>query len=259
MQGDIYLAFQLDPKFLLYVDRSLSATYEVFGLANVLPWDGYVKAGRFVPSLGWKFDDHTMYVRSEEGFTPPANADGGVEVGFSPKFGDMQLALINGNRGSTLDPDRRLATALNMSARFRAGPLAATAGVDGYSAPGVPVDLTSGGLFGYLSGWNVTWLGQCDWVKHDPNITPATTAVVASQELSVLLRQGIELKSTYDFFDPDGGLKTGAKSRWGFGVMLMPRPFLVAEASFRSTHIQEGPALSGRDFDEGLFQVHLLY
>jgi hypothetical protein len=259
MQGDVYLSFQLDPRYLLYVDRSLSNTYEVFGLAHVLPWDGYVKAGRFVPAYGWKFDDHTMFVRSEEGFTPPGNADGGVEVGLSPKYGDLQFALVNGNRGSTLDNDRRLATALNLSTRFRLGPFAATAGLAGYSHPGVPTDINSGGVFGYLSGWNVTWVGQGDLVRVDPHVTPAANGVVTSHELSVLLKQGVELKSTYDFYDPDRSLRTGSKSRWGVGVMVMPRPFLVAEADFRSTRIQSGPALSGRDFDEGLFQLHLLY
>ena len=259
MQGDFYLAFQLDPKYTLYYDRSMSNTYEVFGLANVLPWDGYLKAGRFVPAYGWKFDDHTMFVRSEEGFTPPGNADGGVEVGFSPKFGDLQLALVNGSRGSTLDSDRRLAIALNMSARFKAGPFVATAGFAGYSQPGIQEDLNSGGAFGYLSAWNVTWLGQGDLVRRDPDLTPATTSVVTSHELSVVLRQGVELKSTYDFYDPDRSLRTGSKSRWGVGLMVMPRPFLVAEADFRSTHVQRGPALSARDFDEGIFQLHLLY
>ena len=259
MQGDVYLAFQLDPKYSLYYDRGMSNTYEVFALANVLPWDGYVKAGRFVPAYGWKFDDHTMFVRSEEGFSPPGNADGGVEMGFSPKQGDLQVALVNGSRGSALDSDRRLATALNLSARFKAGPFAATAGIAGYSQPGVQADLNSGGAFGYLSAWNVTWLGQGDLVRRDPTLTSATTAVVTSHEISILLRQGVELKSTYDFFDPDRSLRTGSKSRWGLGVMVMPRPFLVAEAGIRSTHVQRGPALSARGFDEGIFQLHLLY
>jgi hypothetical protein len=83
--------------------------------------------------------------------------------------------------------------------------------------------------------------------------------VVTSHELSVLLKKGLELKSTYDFYDPDRSLKTGSKSRWGLGVMVMPRTFLVAEASFRSTHYSQGPALAFKDFDEGLFQLHLLY
>lgn len=259
MQGDVYLSFQLDPKYTLYYDRGLSNTYELFALAHVLPVNGYVKAGRFVPAYGWKFDDHTMYVRSELGFAPPANSDAGVEVGFAPKHGDLQLALLNGNRGSTLDNDRRLATALNASARFKAGPFVATAGFAGYSHPGLTEDLNTAGVFGYLSGWNVTWLGQRDVLRRDPALAPAVIGVVTSHELSVLMRQGVELKATYDFYDPDRGLRSGAKSRWGLGVMVMPRPFLVAEASYRTTNVQPGPALPGRDFDEGLFQLHLLY
>jgi len=39
----------------------------------------------------------------------------------------------------------------------------------------------------------------------------------------------------------------------------MPRPFFVAEALYRHTDITPGPALSGRDFDEGVFQLHFLY
>src|ERR1043166_5305842 len=259
MQGDVYLSFQLDPKYLLYYNRGLSTTYEVWGLAHVLPWDGYVKAGRFVPAYGWKFDDHTMFVRSELGFTPPAIFDGGIEVGLSPKFGDLTFDLVNGSRGGTLDDDRRLATSLNLSGRFKAGPLVAQAGLEGYSHPGLTEDLNTGGAFGYLSGWNVTWVGQGDFVRRDPAAAPAVTGVVTSHELSYLVRQGVELLGTYDFFDPDRSLRTGAKSRWGGGLMVMPRAFLGPSAQFRHTRIDPGPALSGRDFDEGLFQLHFLY
>jgi len=259
MQGDLYVLFQLDPKFLLYYNRSFSDTYEAFGLANVLPWDGYVKAGRFVPPYGWKFDDHTMYVRDAEGFAPPGNWDGGVEVGLSPGPAEIQVALVNGARGSLLDNDRRLAVSGNASARFRAGPIAGSLGLDGYSQPGISVDLNSGGVFGYLSGWNVTWVAQGDLVRRDPVDAAATTSVVTSQELSVLLRRGVELKSTYDFYDPDRDLRSGSKDRWGVGFDVMPRSFLVLEALYRHTRVQSGPALSGGDYDEGSFQLHLLY
>ena len=169
MQGDLYVLFQLDPKFLLYYDRGFNNTYEAFGLAHVLPWDGYVKAGRFVPPYGWKFDDHTMFVRDAGGFAPPANSDGGVEVGFAPEPFDLQVALVNGNRGSTLDNDRRLATSGNASARFRVGPGGGPAGARRATrSPGIEVDLSSGGFFGYLSGWNVTWVAQSDWVRRHP-------------------------------------------------------------------------------------------
>jgi hypothetical protein len=259
MQGDLYVLFQLDPKFLLYYDRGFSNTYEAFGLAHVLPWDGYVKAGRFVPPYGWKFDDHTMLVREAEGFMPPANSDAGVEVGLAPDPFDIQVALVNGSRGSTLDSDRRLAVSGNASARFHAGPVAAALGVAGYTQPGIGEDLNTAGVFGYLSGWNVTWVAQSDWVRREPVDTTATTGIVTSQELTVLLRRGIELKASYDFQDPDRHTRSGSRDRWGLGLDVMPRSFLVIEAMYRRTRVQSGPAFPATGYDEGLFQLHLLY
>jgi hypothetical protein len=259
MQGDIYVLFQLDPKFLLYYNRSFSDTYEAFGLANILPMDGYVKVGRFVPPYGWKFDDHTMFVRHEEGFEPPADTDGGVEVGFAPEPFGLEVALVNGNRGSTFDNDRRLATSGNATGRFHVGPIAGLLGFAGYVQPGIRVDLSSGGVFGYLSAWNVTWVAQNDWVRrHAPGSAP-NTGIVSSQELTVLLRRGIELKSTYDFYDPDRHLRSGSKDRWGVGFDVMPRSFIVLEALYRKTRVESGPVLSENGYDEGLFQLHLLY
>ena len=37
MQGDLYVRFQADDRFSAYLDRGQSATYELFGLAYVLP------------------------------------------------------------------------------------------------------------------------------------------------------------------------------------------------------------------------------
>jgi hypothetical protein len=261
MQGDVYLAFQADPKFLLYYDRGFSNTYEAFGMAHFLPWDGYVKAGRFVPAYGWKFDDHTMYVRDALGFAPPANSDAGVELGFSPPQTELTLSLLNGNRGGTLDNDRRLALAGTLGARFRIGPVTGLAGVSGFSHPGLEEDLNTAGLYGYLSAYNLTWVGEGDWTRrdaYDPG-TPTLSGAVMSHELTFLVRRGVELKATYDFFDPDRDIQSGSKSRWGAGATFMPRPFFVAEALYRKTDISRGPVLDGRDFDEGVFQLHFLY
>jgi hypothetical protein len=260
MQGNVYVSFDVDSSYSIYYDHGMSSTYQLFGLAHRLPWDGYIKAGRFVPSYGWYFDDHTMYVRSEQGFFPPIFTDVGIEFGIAPKQRfDMQVALLNGNRGGTSDNDRALAGALNTTFRFHAGPLLAAVGVEGYNQPGKAQDQYSGGAHGYLNGWNVTWVGQADLIQTDPTGGPVVTGFVTSHELTWLVRQGLELKGTYDFFDPDRDLQSGARSRWGGGVAVMPRSFLALEALYHRTDYESGPALPGKDFNEGVFQIHLLY
>jgi len=260
MQGDLLLSFQLDPKAVLYYKRGISNATEYFYVGHVLPWGGYVKGGRFVPPYGWKFDDHTMYVRAYEGFAPPTHSDAGIEMGLAPKFGDLTVAVVNGNRGGTLDNDRRLAVAATASTRFHLGQALAVAGLSGYTQPGFDTDVNSAGAFGALSLGPVTWLGQADFTRNDPaGGAEAVSGLVTSHELSVLVRQGVEVLGTYDFFDPDRDLETGALARFGVGAKVMPRPFMAVEMLYRHTDVQQGSLFPGPDYDEGVFQLHLLY
>jgi hypothetical protein len=259
MQGDLLLSFQLDPKGVLYYKRGISNATEYFYVGHVLPWGGYVKGGRFVPPYGWKFDDHTMYVREYEGFAPPTHSDAGIEMGLAPRFGDLTVAVVNGNRGGTLDNDRRLAVAARASTRFHLGPALAVAGLSGYTQPGIDTDVNRAGAFGALSLGPVTWLGQADLTRDDPASGPAESRLVTSHELSVLLRQGVEVLGTYDFLDPDRDFETGALTRFGVGAKAMPRSFMAIEMLYRHTDVQQGARFAGPDYDEGVFQLHLLY
>jgi hypothetical protein len=259
MQGDLYLAFQLDTKTALYYDRSMTDSYELFGTAYLLPLTGYVKVGRFVPSYGWKFDDHTLYVRDALGLAPPANSDVGIEIGLQPGPLDVQLALVNGARGSTLDTDTRLAQSANAIYRWSAKGIGVGLGAAGYLQSGRQSDLAVGGTYGYLAWRGLTWMGEVDVARREPADAGRVTSLVTSHELSWLARQGLELIATYDFFDPDKNYESGAKSRWGLGVHVMPRPYLALDAAYRKTNVDAGPALGGDDFDETVLQLHLVY
>jgi hypothetical protein len=258
MQANTYLSFQLDSAATLYFSRGQSNTYEVFGMDYVRPWC-YVKAGRFTPAFGWKYDDHTMFVRSELGFFPPAHTDVGLELGFLPKRFDVQIDVVNGNRGSIQDNDRELAESVNAIGRFHFGPAGVALGVSGYHQPGRTLDLDVGGGHGALTLGPLTWVGQADLVRRAPEGASATHGIVTSHELTLELHQGLELIGTYDFFDPDIDLQSGAKSRGGGGVHLLARSFLALEGLYRRTHYEPGPALPGGDFDEGVLQIHALY
>ena len=63
MQGDLYLNFRLNRQFLLYFDKGLYSGFQAFGLAKVLPLDGYLKVGQFIPAYGTKIDDHNTFIR----------------------------------------------------------------------------------------------------------------------------------------------------------------------------------------------------
>jgi hypothetical protein len=259
MQGDIYVDFQMDSTLSLYYDRGMSAGYELFGLWQGFPLTGYVKVGRFVPAYGWKFDDHTMFVRSQLGFMPPSNSDVGVEFGVSPGRSDVQFAVLNGNRGSTSDNDRKLATMLNAVYRGHTGPFGWAGGVAGYWRSGDTDNYGTGGTFGYLTWWNLTWMAQIDWFRDHPDGKPHVTGLVTSNELSLLVHRGFDLLGTYDFYDPDWNNRTGAMTRWGGGVSALVTPFFGLEALYRTTSYDNGGAFSGQDFWETVLQVHLLY
>lgn len=259
MQGDIYIDFQMDDQLSLYYDQGISSKYELFGMWQGLPLTGYVKLGRFVPSYGWKFDDHTMYVRDDLGFFPPANSDVGVEFGISPKRFDVQFAVLNGNRGSTSDNNRKFASMLNAAYRGHTGPFGWSAGVAGYWQDGNESNYGTGGTYGYLTWQRLTWLGQVDWTLEDPQGEGHTTGFVMSNEVSYLVRKGCELLATYDFSDPDYNLETGAKTRWGGGVMVMPRSFVTLEALVRATTFDAGVDVTGNDYWETVIQFHLFY
>ncbi len=258
MQADLYLAFQLDPKATLYYDRGQSGNYEAFGIGYIRP-TLYLKAGRFVPSYGWKFDDHTMYVRSELGFMPPVNSDVGLEAGFSHGPFDLQAAVVNGNRGSTLDNDTKVAGVANAVVRHRLGPVGMSIGVSGYHQPSEGRDFDTWGAYGYLRFHGVTWLGETDVVQEQLAGGPVNQKLVTSHEVTYLVRQGLEVKGTYDFFDPDRDLASGARSRWGGGVFVMPRSYVTLEALVRRIDFDNGVTFSGGDYTETLLQLHLLY
>lgn len=259
MQGDVHLSFQLDEKYLLYVRRGLANTYDLWALAHVLPYDGYVKAGRFTPPYGWHFDDHTAYVRSDLGFAPPANTDAGIELGLAPKRGDLQVAITNGNLGGVLDNDRRLAVAASGGVRFKLGPAAAYVGASGYAHPGATTDLNMAGAYGSFAWGPFTWVGEGDLVRRDPAVGTTQRSAVTSHELGWLLRQGVEVVGTYDWYDPDRDLASGSRSRWGLGARVLPQPFLEAQLLVRHTAVKAGRALPGPSWDEAVVQFHFMF
>jgi len=259
MQGDLYLNFQLGPRLALYLDRGMSQSLELFALAHVLPASGYVKAGRFTPAYGIKWADHTMFTRDVLGFFPPSQTDVGVEVGMFPGRFAIHASLLNGSRGTTFDTDSDVAAAGRAAYRFHLLGIGWMAGASGYYNPQPGVKHASAGGFGSLFWKKLTYIGEVDWTHDDPADAKTVDGLVASNEIALQILQGVDIKGTYDYYDPNIDYLTGAEQRFGGGFYALATPFVAAELLVRWYDRTRGIDMPEGNYLESLLQFHVLF
>jgi hypothetical protein len=257
MQGDFYALFEPAQEFSIYLDQGQSQTRELYGMGYVLPANGYVRVGRFIPAYGWLFDDHSAFVREFLGFAPPGHTDVGVELGTHPGSAVINLGLMNGAPGLAQDLDHRLAGFARCGWRYRIRGAAISAGASfAYTESDLGVSRRFG-PFGSANAGPITWVGEVDW-KHDPGA--ASDQFATSHEVTIDLRQGVALRGVYDFYDPDIANKTGARFRYGAGIDALVYPFLNLQAMAVWYDVHGGPAVQGASkYFQPRLQVHFLY
>jgi hypothetical protein len=259
MESNLTLNFQLDGRWSAYMSRGQSGTYEVWGKAQVLPGNGYLKLGRFQPAFGWRFSDHTMFVRQYLGFMPPTHTDVGLEAGLYPHHAELHASLLNGAQGSTMDVDNTLAVAGRAQQWWKLGPIAVATGGSIYWNNPSKARVTMGGPLGYLAWGRLIWVGEADWrAVRQPGSSRVTT-FATSHELSFQLERGIDLLATYDFYDPDIDRKAGAVERFGIGFDSLVYRFVQLLTAVNVYDVVSGPDFRDEDRVEIVAQIHLLY
>ncbi len=224
MQGDLYLNFRITRKVNLYLKKGLYSGFEVFGLLNVLPQNGHVKVGKFIPNYGMKTDDHTAFVRTHTGFSPATGRPEltGLEGALSPGSTHLTVGFFNASDAFGGAESRKafLGRAEGMFkisehvyAGFGGNVFHKELQQDGAS--------TLYGGFGSLSAGDLTLLGEVDLIRtKGPGGT--TSGIVAYGEANYVVTPGVDLKFAYDFYDPDKDLKSGALTRYSFGFEFFP-------------------------------------
>ena len=223
MQGDLYLNFRVARKVNLYLKKGLYSGFEIFGLLNVLPENGHVKVGKFVPNYGMKNDDHTAFVRTQTGFSPETGRPEltGLEAALSPGATNITAGFYNAADafGGGSSKKAFLGRADGM---FRLGErLYAGLGGNVFRKEQENGSVTLYGGFGSFSIGDLTLLGEVDLMRTASGAT-TVSSLVAFGEAGYVLTPGVDLKVSYDFFDPDRDLKTGAVSRYSVGVEFFP-------------------------------------
>ena len=274
MQASVYLKVQLDPRFSAYVHQEFGAgrfgggsaeAWEIFGMGYVLPGNGYVKIGKFVPAFGWRTADHRSFTRREFVFLPafPPHSDTGIEIGTHPGPFVINASVVNGAAQSAFDNNDDVAFVGRGAWRSSLLDVNVVVGGSYYDNAGLAEKRQAGGPFGGLHWWKLTWLGEVDWVKRKPTAGGSVSSFTATNEISLEAIQGLDVVGTYDFHDPDLDLQSGAVHRIGGGVEALPYPFLALRGTLTYYSVDDGPAIEDAgfpdDFKEGHIQVQFLY
>jgi hypothetical protein len=225
MQGNVDMNFRLAKKVGIYLSKGLYSGFEIFGLLNILPADGYIKVGKFVPNFGTKMDDHRAYIRMYTGFSPELGRPEltGAEVGFQPGPVSITGGLYNSTDGFGAGTGNNKALLGRAEGMFKVSE-EVHVGIGGNvftKQTGADARTTLLGWFGSLSYADFTLLGEADLIEN--KVTGIkTTGLVTVLELDYVLTPGLDLKLGYDFYDPDKGLKTGSMSKYTFGFEFFP-------------------------------------
>jgi hypothetical protein len=234
MQTDVYLSAKVAKVATLYASKGQGDRFEAFGLANVLPLKGYIKAGWFAPAYGLRMDDHNIFARSKTIYTASGGQDTGIELAVSPGPVTITGGISNGTSGAT-DNNQAKAVLGRAEGSFAISLVTVRLGGMYYN------NTTTGGVTTLYGGFamvsvdeNLTLLGEYNRRKDFLNTTAtATSGNILSLELDYVVIQGVDLKIGYDFYDEDVLLKTGTEQRYVIGAEFFPvagvelRPMVV--------------------------------
>lgn len=252
MQADLYLSARLAKKTFLYLNRGIGNRFEAFGVAGVLPLDGYVKAGWFVPNFGLRTDDHNIFTRDKTLFAFGGGQDAGVEVGLSPGPFEFTAGVTN---GATSDRDDNTFRAIMArgEARFKFGTINLRGGGSYYNNPRSTGVLTLLSAHGAVSlKENLTLLAEYVQRRTLAN-NVKTFANIFSVEADYLLMQGLDLKLGYEHYDPDTRFTTGTESRIVLGFEFYP----ISGIEFRPLYVIRREEPTDAANDQFILMMHL--
>jgi len=250
MQADVYFNFVLSKKVNLFVNPAFGPyqRYEVFGLAKILPANGYLKIGRFTPSYGLRIDDHTSFVREATPFRNNSGQQTGFELAIAPEPISILAAVTNGVAGDRASSVPK-AFYGRMDGKFKAGPLNVSLGASAYRDNAGGGDLTLFDGFGTLSiGDALTVVGDVEQIEGnsplmsvngDRNARNSTGTQLTQRAIMIEadypIIEGVDLKFIYDYFDPNVDLKTGTATRYSAGFEFFPISGVEVRPLYRFT------------------------
>jgi hypothetical protein len=228
-----YFDFGVIPNRLsVYLDQRFAPGNSTNMEANVRLWltenSLYIKAGRLYLPFGYRLEDDNAFVRQLSGINMQA-PDEGVEIGIEKGAWTAQLALSNGTAGAPeVDTGKQGALRAEfVQSVWRAGASAAFNHTDAG-------DRQSFGVFGAYRAGPVVLLGELDYVDDDGIGAGGRKLMASLAEADWKIRQGHNLKVTYEWFEPDRDVDEDEQTRASLVYEWAPIQFLQLRAGVRA-------------------------
>lgn len=236
-QARVYTEVSVIPNRLaVFVDQQIAPgtqTMEAY-VRYGSPTDWYVKAGHFYLPFGWRLQDQTAFVREVTGINMDT-PDSGVEFGLERQHLDWQLDVTNGAANQSSSGTGTSGNSGYMATTQLIYTLTSwRLGIAGsHTQSRVAGNRDMGGLFAGLRTGPVAWLGEADVVRQAGYSDGSHTMMPLLGEMDWLLHKGMNLKLTYEFYDPNAHVGHDQQTRWSAVYELTPIPFLQIRAGFR--------------------------
>ena len=254
-----YTQIDLLPDYVtLYGDWNLDGgvtNREGFGLIRgFLPYDTYVKAGRFFPTFGLRVQDDQAFVRGRTGFTF-TNPDEGGEIGFAPGPFFVATSITNGPKG-----DKDVQATVNGYGVFQDIPIVNTI-LAGASFARQTDKRWAAAWYAGSNIWRFTYLGEFDLID-DRSVASSARRdhYAAYAEVNFLAFDWLNLRGTFDFVKVSHDRD---QTRYGIGAEPFINRFIQPRIQYR---INNGPPQTGREPGELvdnqaelLFELHFFF
>lgn len=265
MQGDFYLMGRPLDNLVLYASAGLrgsrSGEYEdaldyltvreAFVKLDRLPYNSYVRAGRFAPPYGWRNPDHTSFIRRDLGFDQNRQVFG-VEGGYNPNYLFVNAAAFY--QGLDAWPGDTGDEGVGFSAigGWRDLGWQAFGSVHFLDRSQGPDEITAGAGWG-LNLYPLVYMGEVDFRRQlsDTDGVEDADALFAYHELNWLVSRGVSALVKYDWLDPNLNFKDDHRDRYTVGLRADPFTYLQVDLQYRAN-------LQALDFldHEVLFILH---
>ncbi len=259
-----------DEQFDGFSDRFFAR--EWYAMYHDLPYQTYVRAGRFMPAHGWRLDDHTGFTRQEQRILgQPFDHERqvtGIEVGLNPNYPYVHASVFNIADQWDTPYDHDLGYGGALSAGYRDlgwqagasviyGQRNAIEQIPGWAQLAVSLQWAAN-LFVLADGLPLTYLGEYHMLKTGVDNREAIYGLSAFHELGWLVAQSLNMTVRYDWNDPQLEYRYNTRHRLNLGFEWYPVPFLEVVARYRHNwrHTADRFDIDG---DEVLFMLHGWY